>query len=368
VSALRGLWNLGIAAQAFADAAVDPSLWNKAMDTIAMETGSSGAILLPVRGTIPNVPSTESIMGSTEVYFRDQWYTRDVRFRSLQTMMRDGVVDDFDFITADEMKTHPYYQEFLRPFGLQYFGGVKIAADDDIFCLSIQRSSSSGPFSSTETRQLADFSRRASATAALARALGFASADAAAEAFELSDSAVVTLDRRGEVLRLNGAAEKLLGPNLFVAGRRLTSQDREATAALDRVLREVLWSDAASALMPPVALPRRSGRPLLAYAVKLSTVSRSIFADCQAILVLVDFEKRVRLPQDALQSAFALTAAEARLALHVAAGDTLERAADQLRISKETARNQLKAVFRKTAAHRQSELVMLLSKLLHWQK
>jgi DNA-binding CsgD family transcriptional regulator len=366
VSILQGSWNLQIAVQAFADAAVDPSLWNKAMGTIAAETRSSGAILLPIRGTIPSVPSTESIQGSTEVYFRDQWYARDERFRSVHTMMRDGVVNDFDFITADEMKTHPYYQEFLRPFGLQYFGGVKIAADDDIFCLSIQRSFASGPFSSAEMRKLADFSRRASATAALARALGFASADAAMDAFELSGSAAITLDRRGEVLRLNGAAEKLLGPDLFVAERRLASPDREATTALDRALHEVLWSDAASASMPPVPLPRRAGRPVLAYAVKLSTVSRSIFADCQAILVLVDLGKRLHLPQDALQSAFALTAAEARLALHVAEGETLERAADELRISKETARNQLKAIFRKTAAHRQSELVLLLSKLLRW--
>jgi DNA-binding CsgD family transcriptional regulator len=47
----------------------------------------------------------------------------------------------------------------------------------------------------------------------------------------------------------------------------------------------------------------------------------------------------------------------------IAEGLNPERAAQQLGISKATARNQLKAVFAKTATHRQGELVALLSRL-----
>jgi hypothetical protein len=44
-------------------------------------------------------------------------------------------------------------------------------------------------------------------------------------------------------------------------------------------------------------------------------------------------------------------------------GTSLEQAAQELNISTETARSQLKAVFAKTDTHRQSELVALLGSL-----
>jgi DNA-binding CsgD family transcriptional regulator len=60
---------------------------------------------------------------------------------------------------------------------------------------------------------------------------------------------------------------------------------------------------------------------------------------------------------------FGLTSAEAKLASIIAEGVNPEQAAEELGISRETARNQLKAVFAKTATHRQSELVALLARL-----
>ena len=112
-------------------------------------------------------------------------------------------------------------------------------------------------------------------------------------------------------------------------------------------------------------LPRRARRPILAYPTRLTTVSASVFADCQALLVFVDLERRASPPREALLSSFGLTAAEARLAIRMASGAALETVADELRISKETARNQLKAVFHKTGVRRQAELVALLASFLN---
>jgi DNA-binding CsgD family transcriptional regulator len=58
-----------------------------------------------------------------------------------------------------------------------------------------------------------------------------------------------------------------------------------------------------------------------------------------------------------------LTAAEARLAALIGAGETVERAAERLGISAHTARTQLKAVFGKADTQRQAELAVLLAKL-----
>ena len=56
-----------------------------------------------------------------------------------------------------------------------------------------------------------------------------------------------------------------------------------------------------------------------------------------------------------------MTGAEAKLASLLVSGMVLQEIARQLGIARETARNQLKAVFAKTETHRQGELVALLS-------
>jgi DNA-binding CsgD family transcriptional regulator len=60
-----------------------------------------------------------------------------------------------------------------------------------------------------------------------------------------------------------------------------------------------------------------------------------------------------------LWSPFHLTPAESRLATWISSGMSLRDSANQIGITYETARNQLKAVFAKTGAHRQAELVAL---------
>jgi DNA-binding CsgD family transcriptional regulator len=58
---------------------------------------------------------------------------------------------------------------------------------------------------------------------------------------------------------------------------------------------------------------------------------------------------------------FGLTPAEARLAGLLVEGQSVNEIAEGLKLSRETVRNQLKIVFAKTGAHRQGELVALLS-------
>jgi DNA-binding CsgD family transcriptional regulator len=61
--------------------------------------------------------------------------------------------------------------------------------------------------------------------------------------------------------------------------------------------------------------------------------------------------------------AFGLSRAEARLASLIAGGMAPDAAAQKLGVSRETVRNQLKAVFAKTETHRQNEVAALLAQL-----
>jgi DNA-binding CsgD family transcriptional regulator len=113
-------------------------------------------------------------------------------------------------------------------------------------------------------------------------------------------------------------------------------------------------------LLPPVVLPRREGRPLLAYPSRPRGIAADALAPCQALVVLVDLAARVGMVESDLVRTFRLTRAEARLASRLTGGASLESIADTLGISYETARNLLKRIMSKTDTHRQGELVALL--------
>src|SRR5260370_18168993 len=251
-----GVWKPELIDKAFADAALDPSLWVKALDIVTSLTGSQGAILVPAEGEgLRNIHLSELMVGAIESYFRDGWHLRDERTLGIDTMMRHGVVDDLDISSFDRIKQHPYYQEFLAPQGLRWFAGIRVASGEDVWCLSIQRTINQGPFSEAEKRQFAKLSERLSASAALARALGAATAAGALQAFEVSGKAAVLINRHGEAFRINKSAEKLLHGDVRIERRRLVASDPGAKAALNRSLHALMWQRANGGVSGPPPFP-----------------------------------------------------------------------------------------------------------------
>jgi DNA-binding CsgD family transcriptional regulator len=97
--------------------------------------------------------------------------------------------------------------------------------------------------------------------------------------------------------------------------------------------------------------------------MRLSGISADVFSPCQAIIVLIDPDIPFQSTEAVLRNCLGLTTAEAKLALKLATGESLETAAEQTGITRVTARNQLKSIFAKTDTHRQAELILLVMKL-----
>jgi DNA-binding CsgD family transcriptional regulator len=173
------------------------------------------------------------------------------------------------------------------------------------------------------------------------------------------------LDRDAKVLRMNPAAERLLGSDVKIVKKRLCSVDPTATAALNLALHRLIGSNEPTSVIPPILLPRANRRPLLVNAMRPPAICERARAPCQAVLVLIDPDTHHIPSEPVLKSYFGLSTAEVRLAQRLAYGDTLEDAANRLGISKNTARVQLKAIFEKAKVHRQAELVALLYQLMN---
>ncbi|MDR6635737.1 DNA-binding CsgD family transcriptional regulator [Phyllobacterium sp. 1468] len=360
---MRTAFDLEAVGNAIIAAATDPAGWDAAMDVVATATGSFGSMLFDIRSHLPSIPRSSEMGPAFEAYVRDGWIDRDERYRLAPLMVRRGVVSDLDALTPEAISRQPYYQEFLAPFGLRWYAGVKIAAGEDLWCLSIQRSIQQGPFSPSELQSLAGLSRQLGSAAALAKMLSFARAEGALDAFSKSGTPAVMLDRNAAVIMANEPAEKMFGRDILVTGRQLACIDREATNALRRALHALLRHPNPPAMLSPIPLPRLQGRPLLAYPSRLQTSATNAFTSCQVVVVFIDPDIYPKPPEIALQNCFGLTPAEARLARLVSSGEELRTVADRLGVTYETARTQLKTVFAKTDTHRQAELGALLARM-----
>lgn len=169
----------------------------------------------------------------------------------------------------------------------------------------------------------------------------------------------IILDRKGRILRSNAVADRLLiERDGFAADNgvlRLTH--REAQAELKRLLAAPPASGETAALR----IPRPSGAAELGGVVRIvETPNARATSGAFLALFVRDPDAATRASPEVLRDLFQLTRAESILAAQLGNGISLAEAAGALGIAYNTARAQLRLIFAKTGAHRQSQLVSLL--------
>jgi DNA-binding CsgD family transcriptional regulator len=344
-------------------AAIDSARWSEALETAAVCTRSYGALLFPIVGNLPTVCASASMGKAFEVYTRKGWIDHDERHRGIPKLLKTGVATDDDATPLEARKRSPYYQEFLEPCNLRDFAGVRIGRGDLVWCLSLQRTPDQGPFSATELRWLAELSNGLDSVVRISAALGLAKGEAALNAFDFSERAALLLDRSGHVVRVNVAAERLIGEELQILAGRIRCRDPKTTDLLSRSIRTLLWSLDASTT-PPIVLQKVSGGKLVIYPMRLAGLTTSPLSAFHAILVISDTDVTCSAATATLREVFDLTAAESCLAVAVANGKDLETFSTERQLSKQTVRNQLKSIFLKTGTNRQAQLAVTLSSLI----
>jgi DNA-binding CsgD family transcriptional regulator len=84
-----------------------------------------------------------------------------------------------------------------------------------------------------------------------------------------------------------------------------------------------------------------------------------------AIIFITDPAAPDHYSGEALMQIYGLTQAEARVAVAVAKGDGIAAAAEELGVSSNTLKTLLQRTFAKTGTRRQSELAVLITRLVH---
>ena len=173
----------------------------------------------------------------------------------------------------------------------------------------------------------------------------------------------IALDQHGFVAEVNAAAEAVFDNDFRIKDRRLFVRDPAARALLNTAVDRLKTSPPLNPLVTePVIVQRQNKLPVIV-RMRIWRSDGAAHLPAQevcALLTLNVLAPKPGPPAAILAKTFHLTPSEAKLACIIARGAPPSIAAQELKISRETARNQLKSVFAKTDTHRQSELVALL--------
>ena len=169
----------------------------------------------------------------------------------------------------------------------------------------------------------------------------------------------MALDQHGFVADVNAAADAVFDQNIKLKDKRLFVRDPDARTLLKEAI-DQLKDLPRLAPFEPVIVPRTDKLPVIVRIWPFDGSAQTPVQEVRALLTLNSLGPRPGPPAAILAKTFRLTPSEAKLACIIARGAPPYIAAGELKISRETARNQLKAVFAKTDTHRQSELVALL--------
>ena len=176
----------------------------------------------------------------------------------------------------------------------------------------------------------------------------------------------IILDAHRRILDKDRIADALLKQNdgLVAFNDTLTLGDRAAATRLNDAVLKIVENERKGerSLVEAIRVERPSGKRDLGLIVKLAPRPR--YLDGQHVPTIVVFindpDHATTVPPSALAKLFGLTPAEASLSVLLGGGLTLDEAAEELSISRNTARAHLRSIFTKTGVSRQTMLVRLI--------
>jgi DNA-binding CsgD family transcriptional regulator len=359
---------------AFHSAALDGKGWYTALDGLADATGSRIGELISV-----GVDSAVhlNIVTNIDPAFQKAFAEAGGGDPAINPRVGAGwkspilkVMAESDFITPEEHKRNPHYQEFARPWDIPYICLATLERQPSaLIGLAVGRTHKQGHIDPKERRVFASIAphvRAAVRTHIALEGQGDALLTGAMEALSIP---AFVCDRLGLVRKLTPAAEKLVASGLGLQlklGRLQTAHPADAKALSDALDAAAIDRDRIGAPFVRTVIVRKAEKdptPLVLDVIALP--SRQFeFTFAPRLLILIrggaNHDKR---RSAILKSVYGMTAAETEIALQLSQGKTPEAIAHNRNVGVGTVRAQIKALLAKAGISRQIELVARLNHL-----
>ena len=352
------------ALEACQDAVLAPELWPAALQSLSDSFGASSTVLLPVDSRTTRAPMSAEHFEFDALWHRNQGHAPCIFTRKAPCKLGLPYVIEQQIVSPEERAQDPYFRETARVGHRDWWAEACFSVAGKQWCLALYRSAELGPFTHEDGRYAALAGSRLSRIVGSAERFAQRQVSSTLSALEQLNSAALVIDSLGVARGLNGYAEALLCDDFRLVAGRPVASDRDSNRRLHDLIAAVRHAERGGVAGYNHVVVNRDYRPwLLIEAMPVTSFGSDMFGDGRTVLLLTDLTVPLVTDQTLLAVVFGLTAAEAKMAARIAQGNSIDEAASALRISRETARTQLKAVFLKTSTRRQAELTALLGRL-----
>ena len=188
-----------------------------------------------------------------------------------------------------------------------------------------------------------------------------------AELLENRGLGIVQLDRRGRILEANDRARGILLKRDGLCDEEgvLAAGNEEEHAELQRLLAQALPPYGVQGAGGALKITREETRAPLVLEIHPVRGMGTDYPPWEvgALVLVVDPAARLRVDPDLVAGVLGLTPAQSRVAVALAAGQTVAGIADALGCAESTVRTHLKRVYSKQGIRRQTELVRMVVSL-----
>ena len=360
-------------ADLFYGAALGTNSWHAALEAFATATGSRTGELITL-GANATVPI--NFMTNTDPALHVDFLAKRGGDPTVNPRVHAGIASpvlrvmaENDFITPDEHKVHPHYQEFARPWDIPYICLTTLERSEGLLVgLAVCRSEREGHISAPQREVFAKIAPHVRAAVRMQMALERDGAKLLTGMLELLSIPAFLCDRSGRVQSMTPAAETIAsrGEVLQIRGGQLQPVNEVDQRAMADAIESVALAPTLTGRLPRSIIVRplrNTSAPLILDVIRLP--SRGLELNFEASVLIVpqgggggDTRRRALL-----QTIYNLTAAETDVAMLLSQGRTAEIIAAERGVAIATVRAQIKSILAKFGMSRQVELVARLGQL-----
>lgn len=356
----------------FAAAAADQNRWYTALEMLASATGSRSGELITI-GSDALVPinlltNVDPQLNTDFIALRGGDPMVNPRVRAGMRAPVLKVLAENDFLTPEEHKAHPHYNEFARPWDVPYICLTTLERTNGLLIgLAVLRSEREGHITAQQRDVFASIAPHVRAAVRMQLALEGNGAALVRGALEALSIPAFVCGRSGAVQALTSSAEQILRANRGLTLRAQflhATRDDEAKAldeAVARAARSLERRGAPATSTVVIRGDSDADAPIVLDVMPLPLAALEL-SSCARVVIVARGSRGADARKAALlQGVYGFTSAEIDVALQLARGQSTEAIAQERKVAVGTVRAQIKSMLAKLGVNRQIELVARLN-------
>jgi DNA-binding CsgD family transcriptional regulator len=352
------------------DAAIDPTLWQRALGSICDFVGGSSAVLLWHDSAIDRSEALHLFNDDpvyTRLYF-EKYLPLNPMFPAA-TFVDEGVVaTDDDIMPRAELNKTRFYKEWIEPQGI--LGALAVNLEKGVTRTSMINVRVTEPLNDEMRYRLGLLVPHLQRAVAIGKLFDQSKAteQTLTETLDHVEAAVILVGANAQIVFTNDIAKKMLAEDVLL--RKDGNVLRAVALDVNRALRNVLLAAEkgdASIGVRGVAMPLADAPHdrWFAHVLPLTSGRRqqATYRSAVAAVFIRKAAPNASSPLDGIAKRYKLSAGEVRVFDAVLKVNGVKAIAELLGLSQATVKTHLHKVFKKTGTKRQSELVKLLAGL-----